>query len=180
MPPPNRTRTTESSGLDYVGRGFWFALGFTPVFIVLTTLATYAYMNIIAQGADASIRRSLSSYQPPRPSYNALVNQATQQAQTIQREATQLLVPRFDAPVQDDSRVVETAKQVLNDSSSVAYHALADPLRDVAVESLRKSLDSIPTAPKSSDLRDCASLTKEYLRTRSPAVQQRMYEYCNK
>lgn len=55
MPPPIR-RETES-GLDYVGKGFWFAIGFTPVFIVLTTIATIVYINISAQIAEAAFER---------------------------------------------------------------------------------------------------------------------------
>ena len=55
MPPPIR-RETES-GMDYVGKGFWFAIGFTPVFIVLTTIATIIYINITAQIANAALER---------------------------------------------------------------------------------------------------------------------------
>lgn len=55
MPPPIR-RETES-GLDYIGKGFWFAIGFTPVFIVLTTIATIIYINISAQIAEAAFQR---------------------------------------------------------------------------------------------------------------------------
>ncbi len=73
MPPPIR-RETESA-MDYVGKGFWFAIGFTPVFIVLTTIATIAYINITAQIANAAfdrvhaetvevIQRSLPAPQP--------------------------------------------------------------------------------------------------------------------
>lgn len=56
MPPPIR-RETESA-MDYVGKGFWFAIGFTPVFIVLTTIATIAYINITAQIANAAFDRA--------------------------------------------------------------------------------------------------------------------------
>jgi ABC-type transporter MlaC component len=55
MPPPIRRET--QSGLDYVGKGFWFAIGFTPVFIVLTTIATIVYINISAQIAEAAFER---------------------------------------------------------------------------------------------------------------------------
>lgn len=55
MPPPIR-RETESA-MDYVGKGFWFAIGFTPVFIVLTTIATIVYINITAQIANAAFDR---------------------------------------------------------------------------------------------------------------------------
>ena len=55
MPPPIR-RETES-GMDYIGKGFWFAIGFTPVFIVLTTIATIVYINITAQIAEAAFER---------------------------------------------------------------------------------------------------------------------------
>lgn len=102
MPPPIRTsRATEDSGLDYVGRGFWFALGFTPVFIVLTTLATYAYFNILAQHAESEVQQFLSGRHVPQAQrYDSLVDQATAQALTIQREATQLLVPKWQNPSQ--------------------------------------------------------------------------------
>jgi hypothetical protein len=55
MPPPIR-REVES-GLDYVGKGFWFAIGFTPVFIVLTTIATIVYINITAQLTASAFER---------------------------------------------------------------------------------------------------------------------------
>lgn len=54
--PPSIRRETES-GMDYVGKGFWFAIGFTPVFIVLTTIATIVYINITAQIAEAAFER---------------------------------------------------------------------------------------------------------------------------
>lgn len=54
--PPSIRRETES-GMDYVGKGFWFAIGFTPVFIVLTTISTIVYINISAQIVEAAFER---------------------------------------------------------------------------------------------------------------------------
>jgi hypothetical protein len=38
MPPSNRP--VYESGLESVGKGFWFALGFTPVFVVICFFAS--------------------------------------------------------------------------------------------------------------------------------------------
>lgn len=61
MPPIRRDSGSGSgSGLDYVGKGFWFAIGFTPVFILLTSLATLVYVNISAQMAQAALNDLMS------------------------------------------------------------------------------------------------------------------------
>lgn len=36
----------------YVGRGFWFAIGFTPVFLLLSWLAMSLYVHLSIRGAD--------------------------------------------------------------------------------------------------------------------------------
>jgi hypothetical protein len=66
MPPPIR-RETES-GLDYVGKGFWFAIGFTPVFIALSALSTLLYVYLAALGLRVSFDSAFNNV--PSPVYH--------------------------------------------------------------------------------------------------------------
>lgn len=62
MPPVKRE---YESGLDYVGRGFWFAIGFTPVFIALSALSTLLYMYFVALGLQVSFDSAFNHSLPP-------------------------------------------------------------------------------------------------------------------
>lgn len=50
---------------DYVGRGFWFALGFTPVFLLLSGLAWLLFVYVSLSGLGAY----LASDTPRMPAY---------------------------------------------------------------------------------------------------------------
>jgi hypothetical protein len=48
MPPSNRP--VYESGLESVGKGFWFALGFTPVFVVICFFASIIISHFESNG----------------------------------------------------------------------------------------------------------------------------------
>jgi hypothetical protein len=48
MPPSNRP--IYESGLESVGKGFWFALGFTPVFVVICFFASIIISHFESNG----------------------------------------------------------------------------------------------------------------------------------
>ena len=101
MPP---IRRDSGSGLDYVGKGFWFAIGFTPVFIVLTTIATIVYINISAHLAaaafdrlNAETRHVMQSVPAPQPveqpePYAALAPSERTPEQDSERECSVLML----------------------------------------------------------------------------------------
>ena len=104
--PPIRRDSGSGSGLDYVGKGFWFAIGFTPVFIVLTTIATIVYINISAQLAaaafdrlNAETRHVMQSVPAPQPveqhelePYAALAPSERTPEQDSERECSVLML----------------------------------------------------------------------------------------
>jgi hypothetical protein len=116
MPPSNRP--IYDSGLESVGKGFWFALGFTPVFVVICFFASIiidhfesnGYFSIqwpfttridtqIARALDRSVH-SVPVQQPvvirvpaPAPAPVARVNDADMsQAKQQERECSALVL----------------------------------------------------------------------------------------
>ena len=106
MPPPIR-RETES-GLDYVGKGFWFAIGFTPVFIVLTTIATYVYLNIAAQQAEAAFIDAMNNVRIPKYSVSPPASRPHPVEQQ-EPEPYAVLAPSERLPEQDAERECSVA-----------------------------------------------------------------------
>lgn len=62
MPLPKQSFELNA---DYVGRGFWFALGFTPVFLLLSGLAWLLFIYVSFSGLGAY----LASNPPRMPAY---------------------------------------------------------------------------------------------------------------
>lgn len=52
MPP--RSRVSQDSFLDHVGRGFWFAVGFTPVFVLICVFMSFVFMKLTADSLVSS------------------------------------------------------------------------------------------------------------------------------
>lgn len=52
MPLPKQSFELNA---EYVARGFWFALGFTPVFLLLSWLATFLFLHVSLSGLGAYV-----------------------------------------------------------------------------------------------------------------------------
>lgn len=85
MPP--RSRVSPDSFFDHVGRGFWFAVGFTPVFVLICLLMSFVFMKLTADSLASSA--SNISYQKQA---EHIINQSPP-VQGLKQVLPQLQVP---------------------------------------------------------------------------------------
>jgi len=52
MPP--RSRVAPDSFFDHVGRGFWFSVGFTPVFVLICVFMSFVFLKLTADSLASS------------------------------------------------------------------------------------------------------------------------------